>query len=564
MIGETHASIETVLVIEHGYINDGPPTRVPYLANSNNLAVMWGVTSAPQENLNNSTFPVLVASVVGGGSVVNGMVYIRGSKSDYEAWEALGNKGWGWDGLFPYFIKGTTFTPPPASLAEEYNITWNETAYGKNGPLQVSFHSFQWPDLKNIWATWANSGLPVPQEAALGNEIGVQWMPNTLDPRTATRSHARTSYYDSIANRPNLHLLTGQTANEILLDGLVARGIRFTSRADNTASKAYASKEVILAGGAVLTPHLLQLSGIGAKKTLAAAGVAVKKDHPSVGTNFQDHPTLYMTYNLTNQLYPYSGLIEVNATYNASVWEEYQNNHTGPYSSARSNSVVVLPLVSFSPTHDDIVGNISSQDVSQFLPAAYEDARLRKGFEAQRDILIQHYARTNSGTGLFALQARGTATVALQKPLSRGTITLDPENPTGWPIVQYNTFMNPVDRQVLAEMVKFSREHWRSPELARYSPRELTPGVQDQADDEIIRGAIAGGAISPSLAHPSGSCAMMPEKLGGCVSFELLVYGTERLSVVDASIIPMIPAANLQATVYAVAEKAADIIKARA
>lgn len=141
---------------------------------------------------------------------------------------------------------------------------------------------------------------------------------------------------------------------------------------------------------------------------------------------------------------------------------------------------------------------------------------------------------------------------------------LNNTHPEAYPIVQWNTFQNPIDAGVMVALTKFNRKHWASKELAMYKPVKTAPGPQYPTDEETIQGSIEQGTLQPTFAHPSGGCSMMPERLGGCVSNELLVYGVHKLSIVDASIIPVIPAAHLQATTYAIAEKAADIIKKRA
>lgn len=161
------------------------------------------------------------------------------------------------------------------------------------------------------------------------------------------------------------------------------------------------------------------------------------------------------------------------------------------------------------------------------------------------------------------MNAFGLAIAAIQRPLSRGFVALNASDPTGNPIVQFNTFQNPADRTMMIEAVKWTRRHWQNPILARFSPAEVTPGVAAQTDDEIIDALLEQGALTATFAHQSGTCAMMPERYGGCVDSDLRVYGTNKLSVVDASIIPLIPATHLQSTMYAVAEKAADLIKIR-
>lgn len=154
----------------------------------------------------------------------------------------------------------------------------------------------------------------------------------------------------------------------------------------------------------------------------------------------------------------------------------------------------------------------------------------------------------------------------LLKPLSRGTVTLDPSDPFGLPVVQYNTLQNPIDRDNVLAIVRRAREFWRSPVLVeRFGPiTEVSPGAQFRTDEEILDELKRNhGIFWPSLAHPSGTCAMMPERVGGCVDAELKVYGVKRLRVVDASVMPLIVGGGLQATVYAVAEKAADLIKGK-
>ncbi|RYP52733.1 hypothetical protein DL768_002162 [Monosporascus sp. mg162] len=556
----------TVLVVEHGYIDNNPYTQIPQaVAQFPDTAELWNVTSAPEPYLGGSTFPVRMASVVGGGSVVNGMLADRGSKADYDAWEALGNEGWGWDGLFPYFRKSTNFTPPSPGLAEDFDIQWDPEAYGQ-GPLQIGFPSMFYPDLRNMTSTWNARGVPMPARPASGDAIGFLWAPSTLDTRSGTRCHARVAYYDPVADRANLHLITGEEVVEIIFDspGLTAIGVEMISRDDGTVRKAYASKEVVLAAGAISTPKLLQLSGIGPANALKEAGVKVKKELAAVGANFQDHPVVSTLWNSSNLAFPNPESIYTNATYNESAWEEYVTRHTGPYTNPGGNHVVFLPLSELTSSYTAILNKIRNQTVAEYLPSIYEDnPELLKGFEAQRKILIDHFSRKDAAPAEIFVRIAATSAGSIQKPLSRGTVTLDPADPRSQPVVHFNTLMNPVDRDVLLSMVRYIREFNQDPLLAGYVPVETVPGESAQTDEEIMEALLAINGIRPTLAHPSCTCAMMPEEIGGCVSSDLLVYGTDRLSVVDASIMPLIPATHLQTTVYAVAEKASDIIKAR-
>jgi choline dehydrogenase-like flavoprotein len=550
-------------VIENGPIDNGPATSVPYQATILNTGDMYNITSAPEPYLNNFTFPVDVGNVVGGGTIVNGMAINRGADADYDAWEQLGNDGWGWEGLAPYFKKSTNYTAPSEFAIKQYNISYDPSAYG-NGPVQISIPSFQYPDMKPIFDAWRVENISFPREG-FAAPVGAYWMPNDIDNATATRSNAHVTYYVPVQSRPNLVLLTNTKVNRILFDDdLAATGVQIVSHADNSVTKVYANTEVILAAGGVFTPHLLMLSGIGPKDVLAAANITVKKDTPSVGSNFQDHVPLAMVFNLSNVAFPNPNTIPTNASFNASAAAQYSKDRSGPYSLGRADGVAFLTFQQFSSRYQNITAQISEQDPTQFLPERYgKNSALLAGYKKQREIIIDRYLGNEAAVSQFPIQPWGHSTVSVQKPLSRGTITLNTTDPEAVPVVFWNALSNPIDKAMLCELVRWNRVHWARKELARYSPVEITPGPQYQSDDEILEVAIKVGSIIPTIAHMSGGCSMMPEELGGCVSDKLLVYGVQKLSVVDASILPMIPAANLQATMYAVSEKAADIIKNR-
>jgi choline dehydrogenase-like flavoprotein len=560
----------TVLVIENGYINDDISTQIPSFANSINAKLMHDLTSAPDARTGGKSYPVYVGNVVGGGSVVNGMAFDRASAADYDAWESLGNSGWNWNSLLPYFKKSTTFTPPLNSNIQEFNITYDASYYGTNGPLQASFPHFEYEDTKTLWAAFRAANVPFPKEHAAGLAVGAFWTPTSLRPDTQTRSSAKNAYFDPVKSRSNLLLSTGKKVNEILFDqGFLplmspkAKGVQFVSNSDGSTGKVYAKREVILAAGSVFTPQLLQLSGVGPRDVLDAAGIRVMKDLSSVGANMQDHPNANLIFDLRNmaKINIYSGQ---DPTYNATAWGEYKTNKTGPLTQAHGSSLAFLSLNTITDKASQIVDSLKSQNAASYLPVIYSsDQSLLRGMVRQRDIIANLLSSSNAATGEIPMTPFGLAINALQRPLSRGSVSIDPKNKHGNPIVQFNTFSNPIDRQILVEMVRWTRKHWARKELAKYEPVEVSPGVQYQSDDEIINALIAQNGLAASFAHMSGTCSMMPESLGGCVGSELTVYGTRQLSVVDGSIIPIIPATHLQATMYAVAEKAADIIKTR-
>lgn len=257
---------------------------------------------------------------------------------------------------------------------------------------------------------------------------------------------------------------------------------------------------------------------------------------------------------------PFSGQ---DPAYNATAWSQYETSRTGPITQAHGSSLAFLSLQTITQKWSQIVQTIKSQNARQYLPSVYDDAALLRGYTKQREIIANLHSRTDAAAGEFPMVAFGLAISALQRPLSRGTVTLNPSNKYGNPIVQWNTFQNPVDKQILAEMTRFTRAQWARPQLSKFSPFELSPGTGAQSDDEIMNTLIQQKGLEASFAHMSGSCSMMPQNYGGCVGANLKVYGVNGLSIVDASILPLIPATHLQSTMYAVAEKAADIIKAR-
>ena len=414
-----------------------------------------------------------------------------------------------------------------------------------------------------MWEAFRSEGYPTPKEHASGDAVGATWIPTSIEPKTQTRSDARRTYYDSVKSRTNLKLISGVEANEIIFDKLTAKGVQFTNLANSTISKVYAKREVILAAGSVFTPKILQLSGIGPADVLKSAHVKVKKNLAAVGANLQDHPNANMFWSTQDLRIPNPGFSS-DPVQNASAWAQYYANRTGPVCQSHGSSLAFLSLRSITSNYKQIVSTIKGQKSTDYLPTAYKyNSDLLRGYEAAKFITTELLSGTKAAAVEIPMNAFGLTIAAVQRPLSRGYVALNATNPTGNPIVQFNTFQNPADRTMMIEAVKWSRRHWQNPVLARFLPAEVTPGTAAQSDDDIIHALLEQKALAATFAHQSGTCAMMPERYGGCVSSDLRVYGTKKLSVVDASIIPLIPAAHLQATMYAVAEKAADLIKLR-
>lgn len=498
---------------------------------------------------------------------MNGMFFDRGSASDYDAWETLGNGAqWNFEGLLPYFRKSVTFTPPTQSV--NVNYTWDEAvAYGGKGEIQVSFPPYQFPGQEYVWAAWSELGIKEPKEAAGGEAIGAIQAPSALDPVTRTRSYARTAHYDPFVNRTNYELLTGWRVTEVVLGGngtdLAAIGVNAVKRGGGDEKVLVkARKEVIVAAGAVWTPWLLQRSGIGPKSVLDKAGITVKKNLPGVGANFQDHPIGGGFWNWTkNAPSPVQGDILTNKTLYAEAEKEYAASRTGPLSVARGNQAAFLPLkVVAAEKWKGLVESIAGQDATAYLPAQYEETLL-EGFKAQQKLTAELLARDDSAAYEFPFGGGPLGGGVLERPLSRGTININTSNPLSEPVVDYRTFSNPLDVQVAIPIIDFARKFNSLNAFSSLGAVEVSPGknvTSDVAIADYLRKSFA-----PTFAHPAGTASMLPEEHGGVVGPDLIVYGVKGLSVVDASIIPYLPATHLCTTVYAVAEKAADLIKER-
>ncbi|OCL11630.1 GMC oxidoreductase [Glonium stellatum] len=558
----TEDASKSVLVVEYGYLDDGMdillPTKFNLIARD-----IYNITGTPQVELDNRTTPILVGAVIGGCSAINTQFFDRGSINDYDAWAEIGNPGWGWNDLYPYFKKSTYFTPPSKEMVHDFGITYDTSAYG-HGPIQASYPPFQFPGLKIMWKAWDDVGITGPIEGAEGHAIGKFWVPSSQDPTTQTRSYARTGYYDPVRTRPNYHLLTGHKVTKVNFSPeLRAKGVTIQTRGDpDSIVSILAGKEVILAAGAVHTPQVLQLSGIGPKALLEKAKIPVLLDLPGVGANFQDHPFIALTYNYTTNVYPYPELLSTNSTYLAEALAQYYANKTGPYTWGVGNSAAFLPLQTISTEFENIASQLRAQDPAAYLPES-SDKTVINGYKAQRDIIAKSYESKGSAVFEFVTAGKEAVNLAFVKPISRGTIRINPTNISAEPVVNWRSASNPIDLDIEVEMIRYARKYMDTPTMAQLGPVELVPGRQYNFTD-ALKDQLRSTLLQPSTVHPCCTAAMMPLDLGGVVGSDLLVYGVKGLSVVDASVMPMIPATHLSATVYAVAEKAADIIKSRA
>ena len=538
-----------------------PPWNVPA------PEFLYNITSVPQRNVNNRTFPVINGRVVGGASAVNGQLHNRGSRHDYLNWAKFaGNEGWDWDSIFPYFKKSSTFHEPTEEM-KEFGMTYDLEAWGNSTPIHAAFPPYQYPGQQIQWKGWAEKeGVQVQEEHANGDAHGVFWIPTAMDPDSAyNRSFAGIGHWLEVPPRPNHHLITehrGIKVNFEEVEGLQkAVSVVVQPRSGNDTSFVLrARKEIILSASATRTPQILQLSGIGPRKVLQEAGVEVVVDLPGVGWNLQDHSFSMSLYNFTKDLWPNPAQLTTNATFRNAAIAEYKANNTGPYAAYVVCSAIFLPGPAFvGNLTASLAQEIAAQAPTDYLPADTPE-ELVAGYAAQKTILHDSFLSNTSAIleHLFQGSPRGTA--ILLKPFSRGTIRLNATDPLGPPIVDYRLLSNPVDLQLHVRMQQYLRHHFAtSPALAPLAPVELDPGPSLPSDKDVENWLIKQNKLSASNAHQVGTAAMMPRELGGVVDGELRVYGTRGLRVVDCSVIPLIPGAHTMTTAYAIGEKVSEV-----
>ncbi|KAK3380793.1 hypothetical protein B0H63DRAFT_544871 [Podospora didyma] len=554
----------TVLVIEYGQLSDSALIKTVQGGFSGmDTQFLYDINSVPQVNLKNRTTAVLIGKVLGGSSAVNAMMTVRGTSEDYDRWGSFfGNHShWSWQGLLPYFKRALNFVPPNADVTKESNITYEKSFWGGTSGVYAGWPSFQYPaTAAQISAFKGIPGVEFPVDSGSGKP-GVYWYPTFMDPKLVERSYSRTGHYDG-KNRSNYDLITESKVTRIILNGTTATGVSFVHGSAEVETVVNARKEVILAAGGIHSPQILQLSGIGPSKVLAAAQINTVVDLPGVGQNFQDHPMLQSMYQYRNlKLRPSGDDLFSNATFINWASTVWASNRTGPYSIATGNAAAWLPFPVVSSKSADIAAQLLAQDHASTLPAG-TDPTVVAGYRAQ----MQSYASALRGNGtafynsVFTGGSSSGILVDLH-PLSRGSVNIDPADPQGRePLVDYRALSNPLDVVIMTELMRFSRRFYMNNTLTKgWSPVEIIPGNKVVSDREFADYIV--DSLSPTEYHPVGTCAMMPREMGGVVDEELKVYGVKNLRVVDGSIMPTLPGGNTCQTVYAIAEKAADLIR---
>ncbi|KAH7371386.1 GMC oxidoreductase-like protein [Pyrenochaeta sp. MPI-SDFR-AT-0127] len=567
---------KTVLVVEYGEIQYAPGIFDPpdtVWGGPGARADSWTFSSLPNPEVKNKTAFVFAGKTVGGSSSVNGMFFDRGSRFDYDAWARAGSPEfdesehkWDWEGLFPYFKKSVTFTPPSAKMVQDYGYTWDSSAYGSSTPIYSSYPPFLWADNFIARDAWKGMGINVANECAGGDKEGLCWVPTSQHPVTALRSHAGLGHYDAVKDRTNFDLLVKHQVSRIIYRNGTLSGpplVEVRSLEDAKLFNVTANAEVIMSAGALHTPTILQRSGIGPVTFLKDADIPLVMDLPGVGANFQDHsgPALSWNYSKPGNFSPLPSDM-LNPVFAAGAAAEFNKTPArGPYTLAMGNIAIYVSLPNVTANFASIVNKIHSQvnddTAASYLPAT-SDSTLIAGYKRQLSVLADFFANPKAPS-IEVPFATGTAVRSfILHPLSRGTVRLNLTNPFSQPLLDYRSGTNPVDFDLHLAHLKFLRRMLDTDVMRKYGTLETSPGAKVQSDEALIEHIK--DSMTLSFMHPCCTAAMLPRSLGGVVGPDLRVHGTTGLRVADMSILPFQISAHLSATAYAVGEKAADII----
>src|SRR5690242_13003554 len=503
-----------VILIEAGGSDRSPYIHIPagFMKLLDHPTFTWGFHADPDAGTAGRAILYPRGKVIGGSSSINGLIYIRGQPEDYDHWAQLGNRGWSWEDCLPYFRKAERWE------GEESDVR------GRGGPLFTS-RMDRPPLCQTVIEAGKEIGLEYHEDVnnlppGAGDSIG--WCQQTRGGRR--RASAARTYLRPALKRPNLQLVTHALVHRVLFDGKRAVGVEFSR--NGITERADATREVILSAGAIGSPHILQLSGIGDAEHLGRIGVPVVHELRGVGRNMQDHYVVRVTY-------PVHGIGTANERARglplASEVLRYVLTGKGILSYSASliaASVKILP-------------EAATPDVqNSFAPGSFKDGQIGQ-LEAEPGL--------TGGPGQM-------------RPLSRGYVEAKTNRPGDAPTINPRYLTEESDRRAIVGGLKYVRRIFAAPALAPYVGEERLPGKQVQTDDELLDYAKRNGN---TVYHASCTCMMGPQ--ANCVvDSELRVHGIDGLRVIDASVMPSVTSTNTNAPTIMIAEKGAEMIKAAA
>jgi len=483
------------------------PVGMPYLLG--NKEVDWCYESEPEPFADNRVTPVPRGKTLGGSSAINAMCYIRGHSRDYDIWRQLGNVGWAWDDVLPYFKR-----------IEKYPHGAN-AHHGADGELGVQENRQRW-EVVEAWKKAAlQFGIPETDDHNKGENEGVAYFQGTI--RNGRRSSAARAFLHPVMNRPNLRVLTQAHAKQIGIEGKRAVGIEFWQ--NGTLCYAAASAEVIVAAGAINSPQLLELSGIGQPELLRSHGIEARHELPGVGENMQDHWQLRQTFKVRNTMTMNQWVSNPLRRYSMGAY--YLLTHRGPMGTQPPQ---LCAFTRSDPSQD-------TPNLQYHVTAASSD---RFG------------GPLHSHPGL-------SCGIAVVRPQSIGYCHIKSADPMTHPAILHNFLREPEAQRVAIDAIRLTRRIIAQPAMAKFQPEEIVPGDRVQTDEEIL--AYARQTVI-TVFHQSGTCKMGPSSdRRAVVDDRLRVHGMEGLRVIDASIMPNVISGNTNAPTMMIAEKGAAMIK---
>jgi choline dehydrogenase-like flavoprotein len=497
-----------VLLLEAGGKDDYIWIHVPvgYLYCMGNPRTDWCFKTDPEQYVGDRQMNYPRGRVLGGCSSINGMIYMRGQSADYDGWRQAGNTGWGWDDVLPYFLKS------------EDHFEGKGKLHNAGGELHVDHQRLHWDLLDAFRDAAQQTGIPKIGDFNLGDNGGSSYFQVTQ--KNGWRWSAATAFLKPALKRPNLRLKTNALVKRVVIEGGRGRGIEFSVAGQSYIARARG--EIILSGGSVGTPGLLERSGIGHGERLSAMGIEPIQHLPGVGENLQDHLQIRCAYKVT-------GADTLNTRVaslfgKAKIGLEYLLTRSGPMSMAPSQLGVF----------------------------AKSDPRFAT---ANLEYHVQPLSLAAFGGNLDPFPAF-TASVANIRPDSRGHVHIHSADPSQAPSIHPNFLSTDSDRRVALEAVKLTRRIVAQQALAKYQPVEFRPGPSITSDADLERSI---GEISTTIFHPVGTAAM-GQGPQAVVDHELRVHGVERLRVMDASVMPTITSGNTNAPSIMIGEKGAAMV----
>jgi choline dehydrogenase len=519
----TEDGTSTVCVLEAGPRDWHPFIHIPagFMYTLVNPRVNWMYTQEPSEWTGGRRIGAPRGKTLGGSSSINGHIYNRGQRLDFDGWAQRGNRGWGYADVLPYFKRSEQ------RLASAGKADGDDTFRGSDGNLPITDLEWRDPICEAFIEGAVQQGIPLNRDYNGTMQAGVSYVQRII--RHGRRVSAARGFLHPAMKRPNLTVRTKAHATEIILDGKRAVGVRFLRGGrGGRPDEVRARREVILAGGAVNSPQLMQVSGIGPGALLSSLGIAVKHELAGVGENLRDHYAPRFVARVKDAV-----TINEKSRGLPLVREvlKYAWNRTG--------------ILSLNPTliyvfwkSDERVDNYDLQ--LTFTPASYKEG-------------VQSTLDDFPGVTIASWQ---------QRPESTGWVRAKSADPLAAPAIQPNYLAHETDRQVLLAGMKLARRLLSSEPMKKFYVREEFPGAHATSDADLMTAAKQRGT---STFHLMGTCRMAPDSDPTAVlDDQLRVRGLDGLRVVDASIMPTMPSANLNASVLMIAEKAADMIRGRA